>query len=390
MSVLEPPVQPRPEFVEELWDRVAAEFDRPIRRLPARTLLLAAALLLMFVGVAAATYLGVRLLGSHRAPRPAQLTVISDGTVVALTPSGSRVIWHCPRRVFCGDLQSVDWTRDGRRVAFTLTELGGRSAYIGLHIVDVRTGRDLHLPRLRLADPLRPNQPTSVLRRELKAMVEQLGCLPGDVAWSPSGRRLAYGCASNGGGWTRLPRELFTIDADGRNRQGIRTGTAAAFSPSWSPDGSRIVFATGARPTQVVALRPTVTLHSSVYIVGVDGPGRRLLARDASAPDWSPTGNAIAYLTAHNVRVVTVTGSEIRPSRGLPRGWPRWSPDGTQLAIQTAHGILVYNTHTWHARRLTRTGFSSIFGTARPAWNPGPFAPHVRTLQGGRRCALCL
>jgi dipeptidyl aminopeptidase/acylaminoacyl peptidase len=387
MSVFEPPVQPRPEFAEELWERLADELEHPARRAPRRTLLLAAAVVLLVAGMASATYLGIRLLTGHRGEQPAQLTAITGSTVVALTPSGPRVVWHCPRPVFCGDLESLDWTRDGRRVAFTLDEVGGTSAYVGLHIVDVRTGRDLHLPRLRLAQPLRPHQPKAVLQRELKAMAAQLGCLPLDIAWSPNNRRLAYGCGSTFGP-TGHSGVLFTIDPEGRHRKAIPTGTAAAFSPSWSPDGSRIVFATAARPTQTVAVHPTVTVHSNLYVLGVNGGSRRLLAHDASAPDWSPNGQAIAYATVHGIRLITPGGRDITPGRGLPHGIPRWSPDGTQLAVQTAHGMFVYDTHTWQPHRLTRTAFGGIFATGRPAWYPGPFAPLVRSLQGGR-CDLC-
>src|SRR4029078_2269466 len=96
----------------------------------------------------------------------------------------------------------------------------------------------------------------------------QLGCLPLDVAWSPDDRRLAYGCGSTFGP-TGHSRVLFSIDPEGRERKAIPTGTAAAFSPSWSPDGSRIVFATAARPTQVVAVHPPGAVHSNPHGVGV-------------------------------------------------------------------------------------------------------------------------
>src|SRR5262249_31878935 len=151
--------------------------------------------LLVIAGVASATYLGLRLFADHRAPKAAQLTAISGHTIVALTPSGSHVVWQCPIPVFCGDLASIGWSPDGRRLAFTLGEIGGTSASVGLHIVDLRTGRDVHLPRLKLAHPLSPTQPKSVMRRELKAMIAQLGCIPSDLAWSPRGTRLAYGCS---------------------------------------------------------------------------------------------------------------------------------------------------------------------------------------------------
>jgi hypothetical protein len=390
VSVLEPPVAPRAEFAEELWERLARELDRRSLRAPARTLLLAAALLLVVAAVASATYLGLRVFSDHGAAKPAQVTAISGSTIVALSPSGSRVVWHCPRPVFCGDLQGFDWARNGRRLAFTLGELGGTSAYIGLHIVDVATGRDVHLPRVRVAHPLRPSQPKAAIERFVQAMFAQLGCWPQDVAWSPSGRRLAYGCTGDSFAQTHRHGVLFTITAAGRDRRTIRTGTRAAFSPSWSPDGKRIVFATGAYPSKVVAFHPTVTRHSNIYLVGTDGRGRRLLVHDAAEPDWSANSQAIAYESVRGVRLVTPQGRDITPAKGLPHGVPRWSPDDSQLAIQTGHGMLVYDTHTWHALRLTsRPIGGAIFGAGAPAWYPGPFTPAVRATQGARRCASC-
>ena len=44
----------------------------------------------------------------------------------------SKVIWQCPGKGFCGQAVSFAWTLDGRRVAFSLDEIGGDSGYVGL------------------------------------------------------------------------------------------------------------------------------------------------------------------------------------------------------------------------------------------------------------------
>ena len=49
--------------------------------------------------------------------------------------AGSKVIWHCPGTVFCGQPVSFAWAPDGKRVAFSLDEIGGLSTYVGLHVV---------------------------------------------------------------------------------------------------------------------------------------------------------------------------------------------------------------------------------------------------------------
>lgn len=387
MSAFEPPISPRPEFAEELYSRLVRELE-PRSRLSLRALLLAAALLLALGGVATATYLGLRTFARTAPPKPAQVTQIDGNTIVALTPSGRRVVWRCPRPVFCGDPTSIDWSRDGHRLAFTLDEVGGTSAYVGLHIVDVRTGRDLHLPRVAVPDPLRPHQPKSVLRREFEAIDRQLGCFPDGVVWSPSGRRLAYGCGSSFDPSATTLGLIGLIDPDGRHRRLIRTHTPSAWSPSWSPDGRRLVFATGGEPMRVVAVRPTVAVHSSLYVIGLDGRGRRLLAHEAAQPSWSPAGNVIAYQGRTGVRLVTPAGRDVTPADGLPRGVPSFSPDGTRLAISTLHGVLVLRLGGGAPVHLTRAFVGGAFGLSRPAWYPGRRTPDVAARRGAR-CAGC-
>ena len=53
--------------------------------------------------------------------------------IAAVGPGGRlRTLWRCPERgVFCGDLTSIAWSPDGKRLAFTLDELGGMSGYVG-------------------------------------------------------------------------------------------------------------------------------------------------------------------------------------------------------------------------------------------------------------------
>ena len=395
-------VDPRAEFGDALLERLLGELQQPRRRVVhGRALLLAAALVLILAAAATATYLVERAAtGSPLDVPGGTLTLIRQNAngvakILAVLPGGrTRVVWRCPGHVrFCGDLTSVDWSPDGKRVAFTIDELGGRSAYLGLHILDVRTGHDLHIPSLPLAHPLAPIQPESVINRLAKQLFARLGCIPADVAWSPGGRRLAYGCRNDFQPW--VPARIYTIGSDGTGRRLLHTGTRTAFNPSWSPDGTRIAFATWRLPAERVqwdTAIPAKRMHSSLYTIRLDGSGRRLLARNAATPDWSPDGTAIAYDSRDGIKLVSPSGEDLTPRQGgIGPGVPSWSPDASQLAVTTTSETVVADANNWTEVRTLAPASGTLYGLARPAWYPGNALPHLRgTQQVAPHCSTCL
>jgi Tol biopolymer transport system component len=128
------------------------------------------------------------------------------------------------------------------------------------------------------------------------------------VDWSADGNWIAFtGPMSGGLGDPVLPVMLMHPNGTGEMQLKDPGGfpiTAYAFS--LSPDGSRIVFGSGAQ----------------IYTMNVDGSGRRLLAKGFS-PDWSADGSTIAF-----------EGHARRPgANGDPFIWQAWSilPDGSGL-----------------------------------------------------------
>jgi Tol biopolymer transport system component len=70
------------------------------------------------------------------------------------------------------------------------------------------------------------------------------------------------------------------------------------FSPSWSPQGTKLAFVRRARQNQ-----------ADIYIVGRDGRGlRRLTYRGGFKPSWSPDGKWIAFIREGDLYVVRTTG----------------------------------------------------------------------------------
>ena len=219
-----------------------------------------------------------------------QLTVIGIPTTGRQQPAAQADGWYglstvgrrgqlhylvrCPDHAkWCGEVESLDWSANGRWLALSVTSYGAANPYNGIHIVDLATGVD----------------------RQLRF------CLPPecdwfDLAWSPDAARLAY---VSGG-------EIHLINRDGSRHRLLQTRTPGAISsPSWSADGTRIAF----------AARPQSHQPSSVYIIRADGTRRALLARGASEPAWSPDGTRIAFASrCDGIKLVTPTGKDVTPN----------------------------------------------------------------------------
>lgn len=173
--------------------------------------------------------------------------------------------------------------------------------------------------------------------------------------------------------------DLFTVRPGTAALQRITSGPHADIHPSWSPDGSEIVF-TRALPNQAAA---------DIYVMNRDGSGVRQLtdtpAMDEIAPSWSPDGSKIVFAGAINHPIVlnrytedydlytmNADGSDVRSlliAPGVQRH-PAWSPDGAWIAF--AHSpparIGLVSADGSRTRWLTRPGMGGFVFS--PEWSP--------------------
>ena len=291
-------------------------------------------------------------------PNPTGCCKGDFASVDAVGPGWSQMLWHCPGRVWCGTPVSMDWSRDGRRLALTLDEIGGNSGYVGLHVIDPASGHDLQIPAG--APAVAAGRAYAAYRPKI---FRRLGCAPPtDLAWSPDGSRLAYRCPRNGWMPATQRDHINVVRIRGTGYRTVPTPTPA-FWPSWSPSGRLIAYSSGLVPAR-----------SSLYTVALDGTKWRLLAHAAAAPAWSPDGQTIAYESRCGVRLVTPAGQDVTPSGsacGIPfPGRPVWSPDGSMLAIQTSKGIYELRADGGDPRPVTPRADPAWYGSqpGRPSW----------------------
>ena len=243
----------------------------------------------------------------------------------------------------------------------TTDAIGGITTFVGLHVIDVVSGRNEHIPD-RAPSPLDRTAWATYLGRVEK----RVGCLPAtDLDWSPDGSALAYRC---GPGARGVRPHLRVLRISGPGSTLVPTPTTA-YCPSWGVDGKRLAYSTTLTPKA----------NSAVYTIALDGSERRLVA-EGVAPAWSPNGGLIAYQASCGIRLVTATGRDVTPNRrarpglcGLGySGRPTWSPDGRKLAIEAPGGIWVMDADSRNLRRISRRSSWAWYGQqpGRPSWRP--------------------
>lgn len=157
--------------------------------------------------------------------------------------------------------------------------------------------------------------------RHIRARVLDGGWLSGNLTWSPDGSKLMFA------GRTAAHRRegLFVVRADGNAPPRpfvIHAATVRPSQPAWSPRGSRIAFVNAERPGGV---------YGGIYTMNPDGTAVRHVAA-GHGPIWSPDGTMIAFRGNGNQTVHADGTHRVRLAGGGAWAGLTWSPSGNWLA----------------------------------------------------------
>ena len=156
-----------------------------------------------------------------------------------------------------------------------------------------------------------------------------------EPAWSPDGTRILFASARD----DEDNLQLYIMDADGSNQHRVFTDVLRwdNWSPAWAPDGKTIAFQTN---------RDVMQNGFDIYLVNVDGTDERPFfvgKGNQYHPAWSPDGKYIAFVNDADgdaeIWVANADGSNAHPitDNYWDEAYPRWSPDGRWILFQSNH-----------------------------------------------------
>jgi TolB protein len=159
-------------------------------------------------------------------------------------------------------------------------------------------------------------------------------------SWSPDGRSIAFMSKQNGH-W-----QIWVMRADGSAARQLTTAAADHSNPIWSPDGRMLVYYGN----------PAGPGRDQVFLMNVDGPPAPRALDDGVFPAFAPDGRSVIYGQRGTLYTVGTDGMG-RRLLAQKSEFGRYSPDGRRIAFVMGDfpdtGIYIMNADGTEVRRLT-------------------------------------
>jgi Tol biopolymer transport system component len=189
-------------------------------------------------------------------------------------------------------------------------------------------------------------------------------------AWSPDGTRIVFASGRNGDSeFPPANEDIYLMNADGSGLVRLTENQIPDSDPAWSPDGTQIAFVS------------RLEVGYQIFIMNADGSSSRNFTNDTFDnlnPAWSPDGTQIAFASdrepndpihSTEIFVINVDGSGLTrlTSNTTFDDTPVWSPDGTKIAFNCDAEICVMKADGSNLRDVTNRPDS---GEYLGSWSP--------------------
>jgi Tol biopolymer transport system component len=174
--------------------------------------------------------------------------------------------------------------------------------------------------------------------------------------------------------YTAPSGDLWTINADGSHRRRLtRSGPATDYSPSWAPNGRRIVFRT---ERGKYVRDPHGSGAQGIFVINADGTHERQIQPRTGGlfPAWAPNGKKIAYTGlkpgGDGIFLMNSDGAKKQDlhTRSVAAEGAVWSPDSSKIAYAAHDGdgnwaVWIMNADGSSQRQLTHPKLVEPAGT---------------------------